>query len=219
MRMPWKDVVALGALRVLCPSPVPITISTHEKALKIATDLGYEIYDALVPKRGGKAGPDFDLRHSFTEDEAPHLIAKLLYLVGIGCGSKALRQSEKNLLFFFLRFGALLDQFDPNSIVAKASFPGNTLDLLGQARGQVTLPRTCLVAAMNTPLWCILVQSYSTPISDAVLAIRKPDPDQQRERAHGKDRNQCAGPGNVAYTPLPAGMIEDYGRSSMRNGE
>lgn len=107
MRMPWKDVVgALGVLRVLCPSPVPITISTHEKALKIAKDLGYEIYDALVPKRGGKAGPDFDLRHSFTEDEAPHLIAKLLYLVGIGRGSKAFRQSEKSFLFFFLRFEA-----------------------------------------------------------------------------------------------------------------
>lgn len=49
MRMPWKDVTeALDAIRVLCPSPVPITISTHETALKIAAVHGYEIYDALV---------------------------------------------------------------------------------------------------------------------------------------------------------------------------
>ena len=49
MRMPWKDVTeALDALRVLCPSPVPITISVHETGLKIAEDHGYEIYDALV---------------------------------------------------------------------------------------------------------------------------------------------------------------------------
>jgi len=49
MRMPWKDVTeALDAIRVLCPSPVPVTISTHETALKIAERYGYEIYDALV---------------------------------------------------------------------------------------------------------------------------------------------------------------------------
>ena len=49
MRMPWKDVTeALDAIRVLCPSPVPIAISTHETALRIAEDYGYEIYDALV---------------------------------------------------------------------------------------------------------------------------------------------------------------------------
>jgi len=47
--MPWKDVTeALDAIRVLCPSPVPVTISTHETALKIAERYGYEIYDALV---------------------------------------------------------------------------------------------------------------------------------------------------------------------------
>jgi predicted nucleic acid-binding protein len=49
MRMPWKDVTeALDAIRVLCPQPVPITISTHETALKIAEDHGYDIYDALI---------------------------------------------------------------------------------------------------------------------------------------------------------------------------
>jgi len=49
MRMPWKDVTkALQAIQVLCPSPVPVTISTHEAALKIAIDHGFEIYDALI---------------------------------------------------------------------------------------------------------------------------------------------------------------------------
>jgi predicted nucleic acid-binding protein len=49
MRMPWKDVTeALEAIRVLCPSPTSLTISTHEAALKIADVYGYGIYDALV---------------------------------------------------------------------------------------------------------------------------------------------------------------------------
>lgn len=49
LRMSWKDVAeALVAIRILCPWPVPITISTHERALRIAEDHGYEIYDALV---------------------------------------------------------------------------------------------------------------------------------------------------------------------------
>jgi predicted nucleic acid-binding protein len=57
LRMPWKDVTeALDAIRVLCPSPVPIEISTHEAALKIAEDRGYEIYDALVIAAALEAG-------------------------------------------------------------------------------------------------------------------------------------------------------------------
>jgi len=49
LRMPWKDVIeALDAIRVLCPSPVPVTISTHEAALLVAETHGFEIYDALV---------------------------------------------------------------------------------------------------------------------------------------------------------------------------
>lgn len=57
MRMSWKDVnEALDAIRVLCPSPAPVTISTHETALKIAGDLGYEIYDALVVAAALEAG-------------------------------------------------------------------------------------------------------------------------------------------------------------------
>jgi predicted nucleic acid-binding protein len=47
--MSWADVTeALDAIRILCPSPVPITIETHGAALRIAQQYGYHIYDALV---------------------------------------------------------------------------------------------------------------------------------------------------------------------------
>lgn len=84
----------------------------------------------------GCGEPGLDLRHSFTEDEASHLIAQLLYLFRVGRCSKAFRQSEKSFLFFLLCFQTLLDQFDQHAIVAKASLSGNTLYLLGQPRGQ-----------------------------------------------------------------------------------
>ncbi len=49
MRMPWEDVIeALDAIRVLFPSPVSITLDTHEAALKIAQLYGFGIYDALI---------------------------------------------------------------------------------------------------------------------------------------------------------------------------
>ena len=57
LRLPWKDVTeALDAIRVLCPSPIPITISTHERALKIAEVRSYEIYDALIVAAALEAG-------------------------------------------------------------------------------------------------------------------------------------------------------------------
>ncbi|MGA7791975.1 MAG: PIN domain-containing protein [Candidatus Acidiferrales bacterium] len=47
--MSWRDVKgALDAFRVLCPSPLPITMEMHEAAVKIAEQHGYGIYDALV---------------------------------------------------------------------------------------------------------------------------------------------------------------------------
>ncbi len=49
MRMPWEDVIdAMDAIRVLFPSPIPITLDTHEAALKIAQQYGFGIYDALI---------------------------------------------------------------------------------------------------------------------------------------------------------------------------
>jgi predicted nucleic acid-binding protein len=49
MRMPWEDVIeALDAIRILFPSSMPITVDTHETALKIAQQYGLGIYDALI---------------------------------------------------------------------------------------------------------------------------------------------------------------------------
>jgi predicted nucleic acid-binding protein len=49
LAMPWEDVLdALAAIRVLCPSPVPLTIETHDRALRIAGEHRYHIYDSLV---------------------------------------------------------------------------------------------------------------------------------------------------------------------------
>ena len=55
--MSWSDVTeALDAFRVLCPSPLPITIEIHEAALKIAEKHVYNIYDALVIAAALEAG-------------------------------------------------------------------------------------------------------------------------------------------------------------------
>jgi len=55
--MSWSDVTeALGAFRVLCPSPLPITMEMHEAALTIAEKHGYNIYDALVVAAALEAG-------------------------------------------------------------------------------------------------------------------------------------------------------------------
>jgi predicted nucleic acid-binding protein len=49
LRMSWQEVAdALAAVKVLCPSPIPITEATHEAALALAIRLGYHIYDALI---------------------------------------------------------------------------------------------------------------------------------------------------------------------------
>jgi predicted nucleic acid-binding protein len=47
--MPWAATLqALKHFRSLCEEPVPLTIQTHEKALEIAEQYGYTIYDSLV---------------------------------------------------------------------------------------------------------------------------------------------------------------------------
>jgi len=55
--MSWPEVMeALDAFRVLCPSPLPITVRLHESALKIAERHGFGIYDALVIAAALEAG-------------------------------------------------------------------------------------------------------------------------------------------------------------------
>ncbi len=49
MRMSWEGVFeALDEVRILFPSPVSITLDTHETALKIAHQHGFGIYDAQI---------------------------------------------------------------------------------------------------------------------------------------------------------------------------
>jgi predicted nucleic acid-binding protein len=47
--MPWEEALeALSAIRVLFPSPVPLSVQSHDRALRIASRYGYHIYDSLV---------------------------------------------------------------------------------------------------------------------------------------------------------------------------
>jgi len=49
LKMPWADVAeALDAIKALCPSPVPLTLATHDLALRLAVSHGYHVYDGLI---------------------------------------------------------------------------------------------------------------------------------------------------------------------------
>ena len=39
---------ALETIRILCPSPIPITAEMHDTALRLAGQYGFHIYDALI---------------------------------------------------------------------------------------------------------------------------------------------------------------------------
>jgi predicted nucleic acid-binding protein len=57
LRMPWPDVLdALAAIRTLCPVVVPITLETHDAALRLATRYDVSIYDALIMAAAIDAG-------------------------------------------------------------------------------------------------------------------------------------------------------------------
>ena len=49
LKMSWRDVTdALGAIRILCPSVVPVTTETHDAGLRLAVRHGFHIDDALI---------------------------------------------------------------------------------------------------------------------------------------------------------------------------
>lgn len=57
MQMTWPEVSdALAAIRVLCPSPIAITVATHEVAVKIAENYEVGIFDALIAAAALQAG-------------------------------------------------------------------------------------------------------------------------------------------------------------------
>ncbi len=49
LRMSWEEIdEALAAIRVLCQSPFPLTIDTHDAGRRIAAKYGYSIFDGLI---------------------------------------------------------------------------------------------------------------------------------------------------------------------------
>lgn len=63
--MSWENVVeALAAIRLLCPSPLAITIDTHDAALTIARAYGFHVHDALIVASALEA----DCETLYTED-------------------------------------------------------------------------------------------------------------------------------------------------------
>ena len=57
LRRPWDEVrTALDLIRALCPTPLPLTESTHRAALNIAEQTGCQFYDALIVASALEAG-------------------------------------------------------------------------------------------------------------------------------------------------------------------
>jgi predicted nucleic acid-binding protein len=49
LRMSWEEIDdALTAIRVLCPSPLPLTIDTHDAGRRIAAKYGYSMFGGLI---------------------------------------------------------------------------------------------------------------------------------------------------------------------------
>lgn len=63
--MSWPEISdALAAIRALCPAPVALTLETHEHALRLTSEHGFHIYDALIVA----AALDADCRELYSED-------------------------------------------------------------------------------------------------------------------------------------------------------
>jgi len=55
--MSWQEVRdAVAAIRVLCPSPLPLTVETHDAGLRIASRYRCGFYDALIAAAALEAG-------------------------------------------------------------------------------------------------------------------------------------------------------------------
>ncbi len=63
LNLSWEEITdALSAVRVLCEPPIALSVNTHEAALKIAAQHGYQIYDALII--AAALGEDCDVLYS-----------------------------------------------------------------------------------------------------------------------------------------------------------
>ncbi len=69
----WQEVRdALAAIRVLCPTILPIDLDTHAAALHLAERHGFAMFDALMIAAALRAGSDTlwseDMQHGMTID-------------------------------------------------------------------------------------------------------------------------------------------------------
>ena len=63
--MSWAEVTeALAAIRILCPSQIPITTAMHDAAVRLTGKHGFHIYDALIVA----AALEGDCATLYTED-------------------------------------------------------------------------------------------------------------------------------------------------------
>ena len=59
LAMSWEEIdEAVAAIRVLCASPVPLTIDTHDAGRRIAAKYGYSMVDGLIAASALEAGCD-----------------------------------------------------------------------------------------------------------------------------------------------------------------
>lgn len=57
LAMSWDEVSeAASAIRALCPTPLAVTVDTHDHALRLAQRYGFHFYDALVVASALAAG-------------------------------------------------------------------------------------------------------------------------------------------------------------------
>lgn len=71
--MNWQELrEAVSALRVFCPTIVPIDLAIHDEALRIAERYGYAMFDALVVASALAADADTlwseDMQHGMVVD-------------------------------------------------------------------------------------------------------------------------------------------------------
>ena len=59
LAMSWEEIdEAVAAIRVLCASPVPLTMDTHDAGRRIAAKYGYSMFDGLIAASALEAGCD-----------------------------------------------------------------------------------------------------------------------------------------------------------------
>jgi predicted nucleic acid-binding protein len=72
-RKDWKWLTeSLAAIRVFCPSILPVTVETHDSALRVAERYSYSMFDALIVASALEAGSDTlwseDMQHGMLID-------------------------------------------------------------------------------------------------------------------------------------------------------